>query len=101
MIGLVVRDPAVWTYDLANAGILQATGDRDGLDQELILALGIRSRVLLHSLKQHYREDLARRNSSVLGYQLTLDFDSLARLDVAGVRSHTVTGIWSDNKSRV
>jgi hypothetical protein len=50
VIGLVVRDPAVWTYDLANAGILQATGDRDGLDQELILALGIRSRVLLHSL---------------------------------------------------
>jgi hypothetical protein len=30
-----------------------------------------------------------------------LDFDSLAWLDVAGVRSHTVTGIWSDNKSRV
>lgn len=42
------------TYDRRDAGKLLVPSDRSRLDKELIAALGIGRRFLLHSLEEHY-----------------------------------------------
>lgn len=60
-------------YDLGDGGILQAAGDGDGLDQELVLALGIWSGLFFHSLQQHYCGKLAFVSWSEPKYQTNLE----------------------------
>lgn len=61
------------------------------LDQELVLALRVGSRFILQSLQQDYPILSALFHTyRQSGGERTLDLDSPAGLDTAGVRAHTV-----------
>lgn len=41
------------TYNRRDIGVFQIPGYRDGLDEELVFAFGVKGGILLHRLQQH------------------------------------------------
>jgi hypothetical protein len=85
------------TYQRSNVSELLIGSDQDGLDEELVAALRIWRRVLLHGLEKNYAHVLV-----CCGYfrmprmkDRTLDFNIFARLDAPTVWPHTVSTMLS------
>ena len=90
------------THQLGEGDVLALRGDQDGLDEELVAALGVRGRVLLHRLEQDCvqrkaesatagrrgRVPVPARGNRERGR--TLDLDRLARLDATRVGADAV-----------